>query len=60
MWDTPHSALPRRVIGSSTDGRGRLRRPRDSRPSPNEDPGFPFFCYVGRPLARFSGRGVGT
>ena len=33
-WDTPHSALPRRVIGSSTDGRGRLRRPRDSRPSP--------------------------
>ena len=28
MWDTPHSALPRRVTGSSTDGGGRLGRRR--------------------------------
>jgi hypothetical protein len=30
-WDMPHSALPRRMIGSSSDARGRLRRnPRES------------------------------
>src|SRR5262245_50850901 len=27
-WDTSHTALPRRVIGSSTDGRGRKCRQR--------------------------------
>jgi hypothetical protein len=26
VWDTPHSALPRRVIGSSTDGHKRRQR----------------------------------
>src|SRR5262249_23057791 len=31
-WDMSHTALPRWVTGSFTDGGGRLRRPRDSRP----------------------------
>src|SRR5262249_35431191 len=32
-WDTSHTALPRRVTGSSTDGRGRKRRLDDFKPA---------------------------
>ena len=45
-WDTPHTALPRRVIGSSTDGRAAcaLRRSRDN------PPGRGSACYPGASL----------